>query len=247
MMKIKTQHLSRIQKIFGVLSFLSLSACVTSYEDKALRRVYAQHTDSIVASYANDPKPFEARDASERNRKLRQLIYLVDRHYENWEKRLFDKKASFDFFGTVSVIGVNAVGSLTGGEETKAILHAISGGIEGTKAAVDKDVLQGQNLLAIITKMRELRSKKLTPLLDGMHTTTLEGYPMEQALVDLGEYYNAGTFTVALQDIITTSGKEKEKNDQANQTAKTGEPITTKTETSKTAGQTTTTTTKTGR
>jgi hypothetical protein len=70
---------------------------------------------------------------------------------------------------------------------------------------------------------------------------------MEQALVDLGEYYNAGTFTVALQDIITTSGKEKEKNDQANQTAKTGEAITTKTETSKTAGQTTTTTTKTAR
>ena len=246
-MKIHSEQLSKFQMGLGALLLLSLSGCVTSYEDKALRKVYTQHTDSIVASYANDPRPFQAGDASERNRKLRQLIYLVDRHYENWEKRLFDKKASFDFFGTVSVIGINAVGSLTGGEETKAILHAISGGIEGTKAAVDKDVLQGQNLLAIITKMRELRSKKLTPLLDGMHTKTLEEYPMEQALVDLGEYYNAGTFTVALQDIITTSGKEKEKNDQANQTAKTGEAITTKTETSKTAGQTTTTTTKTAR
>lgn len=65
---------------------------------------------------------------------------------------------------------------------------------------------------------------------------------MEQAMVDLGEYYNAGTFTVALQDIIATSGKRREKNDQANKTAKTGEAITTKVETSKAAGSTTTTT-----
>ncbi len=155
---------------------------------------------------------------------------------------MFDKKAGFDLIGTVSVIGVNAVGSLTGGTETKAILHAISGGIEGTKTAVDKDILQGQNTLAIITKMRELRSKKLTPLLKGMGTDTLDAYPMEQALIDLGEYYNAGTFTVALQDIIATAGKEKEKSDQDNITAKTGATITTKTETSK--GSTTTTRTE---
>jgi hypothetical protein len=61
-------------------------------------------------------------------------------------------------------------------------------------------------------------------------------------LIDLGEYYNAGTFTVALQDIIATAGKEKEKSDQDNTTAKTGATITTKTETSK--GATTTTRTE---
>lgn len=213
-MKILSKELWKFQRRLGVLLLLGFTGCVTSYEDQALRKVYEHHTDSIVEQYtAKDA--LEANTPAERNRQLRQLIYLVDRHYENWEKRLFDKKSGFDFIGTVSVIGVNAVGTLAGGEETKAILHAISGGIEGTKTAVDKDILQGQNTLAIITKMRELRAKKLTPLLEGMHTD-LEAYPMEQALIDLGEYYNAGTFTVALQDIIATAGKEKEKTDKEN-------------------------------
>jgi hypothetical protein len=224
-------HLTAIVgRLFAGAILLSVSACVTSYEDQALRKVYRQHTESIVQSYTAG-NAFEAGDAINRNRKVRQLIYLVDRNYEEWEKRLFDKKAGFDFIGTVSVIGINAVGTLTGGTQVKAILHAISGGIEGTKTAVDKDILQGQNTLAIITKMRELRSKKLTPLLEGMRTTSLEAYPMQQAMVDLGEYYNAGTFTVALQDIITTAGKEKEKSDQENKTAKTGKTITTTTKT----------------
>lgn len=241
-MEIQPELLLRLGKITAAVTLVGLGGCVTSYEDQALRKVYKQHTDSIVESYAVQKNPFEASESNERNRKLRQLIYLVDRNYENWEKRLYDKKSGFDFIGTVSVIAVNAVGSLTGGEETKAILHAISGGIEGTRTAVDKDILQGQNTLAIITKMRELRSKKLTPLLDGMGRP-IEAYSMEQGLVDLGEYYNAGTFTVALQDIISTAGKEKDKSDQANQTAKTGEKISTVTETTKAGGATTTTTT----
>ncbi|MFZ1219095.1 MAG: hypothetical protein WAO00_07365 [Chthoniobacterales bacterium] len=243
-MKIHSKQLWRVQQQLGALLLLSLTGCVTSYEDQALRKVYEQHTQSIVDSYADDKKPFEAKDATDRNVKLRKLIYLVDRHYENWEKRLFDKKAGFDFIGTVSVLTVNAVGTLTGGAETKAILHAISGGIEGTKTAVDKDILQGQNTLAIITKMRELRSKKLNPLLDGMGKS-IEEYSMEEGLVDLGEYYNAGTFTVALQDIISSAGKEKDMSDQANQTAKTGQKISTLTETKKSGGATTTTTTTT--
>jgi hypothetical protein len=201
-------------RLFAGALLLNLSACATSYEDQALRKVYRQHTESIVKSYSA-VNAFEARDATARNRKVRQLIYLVDRNYEEWEKRLFDKKAGFDFAGTVGVIGINAVGTLTGGTQVKAILHAISGGIEGTKTAVDKDILQGQNTLAIITKMREMRSKKLTPLLEGMQAS-FDAYSMQQAMVDLGEYYNAGTFTVALQDIIATAGKEKEKTDEEN-------------------------------
>ena len=241
-MKTDQRTLTRfITRVFAGVLLLAVSACATSYEDQALRKVYQRHTDSIVSNYTGEDA-FEAHNTMDRNHKVHQFIYLIDRNYEEWEKRLFDKKAGFDLIGTVSVIGLNAVGSLTGGTQLKSILHAISGGIEGTKTAVDKDLLQGQNTLAIISKMRELRSKKLTPLLDGMQTTTTEAYPMEQAMVDLGEYYNAGTFTVALQDIIATSGKEKEKNDQANKTAKTGEAIITKVETSKAAGSTTTTT-----
>jgi hypothetical protein len=208
-MEILSKELWKYQRRLGALLLLGLSGCVTSYEDQALRKVYEHHTNAIVEQNTANGA-LVATNPTERNRTLRQLIYLVDCHYENWEKRLFDKKASFDFFGTISVIGVNAVGTLTGGEETKAILHAISGGIEGTKTAVDKDILQGQNTLAIITKMRELRAKKLTPLLEGMHLN-MEAYPMEQALIDLGEYYNAGTFTVALQDII---GRKREGQDR---------------------------------
>lgn len=215
----------------AVIATLFLAGCVTSSENQALRMVYQQHTKAVVASLTQSSSdPFSASNEFDRNRTIRQVIYLIDRNYEVWEKRIYERKAGSDFIGTVSVLGLNAAGALTGGIETKAILAAISGGIEGTRTAVDKDLLQGQNTLAIISKMRELRSARLTPLLNGMKRA-IGAYPMEQAVVDLGEYYNAGTFTVALQDIIATSGKEKEKSDQANKSAKTNRTITTSTKT----------------
>src|SRR4051812_37459707 len=82
-MNIDSKQLAQVQKGLGGLLLLSLTGCVTSYEDQALRKVYEQHTDSIVKSCAK-ADAFEAKDAADRNVKLRKLIYLVDRHYENW-------------------------------------------------------------------------------------------------------------------------------------------------------------------
>lgn len=219
-------------QVITVTAALLLAGCVVSKEDQALRAVYQRHTELVVSRFTNSSSdPFTADSVEDRNRKIRQLIYLIDRHYEAWEKQIFDRKAGADFVGTISVLGLNAAGALTGGAEAKAILAAISGGIVGTKSAVDKDILQGQNTLAIISKMRELRSAKLTPLLAGMKTQSLAEYPMEEAILDLGEYYNAGTITVALQDIIATSSNEKKKNDQANKSVRIGKALTTSTQT----------------
>jgi len=215
---------------FSVPVFYSMfSGCSTSYEGKALNAVYHSRTDELVKKYTPGPKEkdfpgrqdlFSAGSAKERNQKINDLVYLIDRNYDNWEKRLYDKKAFSDFFGSAAVIGLNAAGSITGGTEVKSILHAISGGIESTKIGFDKDVLQNQNMLAIIAKMRALRAEKLNTLLRGMQQD-IDTYSMEAALVDLGDYYNAGSFTAALQDITAKAGIQKSTNDAENQQLKT--------------------------
>lgn len=208
-----------------------LSSCATPNQDEPLHAIYQHHVEAIENSFAtNAGDPFTTSDKLERNKRIRQLIFLIDRSYEARERRLFDHNSAADFVGSVSVLGLNSAGAVTGGTEAKAILAAISGGIVGTKTAFDKDILQGQTTLAIIAKMREQRSAKLTPLLTGMKESP-DDYTMEQAIVDLGEYYNAGTVTVALQDIIASSAKEKVTSDQANLSLKTNRQITTTTTT----------------
>ena len=221
-------------KTIAIASLLPLCSCASYHESNLLAGVYKAQTKVLAEKYRDGVDSAKVVTSTEnkdtRNEKIRDLVFLIDRQYEAHEKEIFEGKTKLDFLGSAAVIGVNAAGSITGGESLKAILHVVSGSIEGSKTAFTSEVLQGQNLLAIITKMRELRSAKLNPLLQGM-TKTYPDYPMSQALIDLGEYYNAGTFTVALQDIVTTSTKQKEANDQRNQSAKTNQDITQKIET----------------
>jgi hypothetical protein len=42
----------------------------------------------------------------------------------------------------------------------------------------------------------------------------LSNYSVDQGLVDLATYYQAGTFVSALQAIIDTAGKEKSESDK---------------------------------
>src|SRR5207237_1317180 len=107
-----------------------------------------------------------------------------------------------------------------GVQGAKSILSFIAAGITSTKTSVNTDILQNQNLLAIIAKTRALRADKLIPLQKGMYKLSsteanpLSNYSVEQGLNDLVAYYEAGTFVAALQDIIDKAGAEKAQSDK---------------------------------
>jgi hypothetical protein len=158
------------------------------------------------------------RTGQERNELLNDFIFLIDNNYYFYEKHLYNKKAIYDFGSDVTATSLStASGVMTGGAVTsaKSILSLVSGGITSTRSSFSQNILQNQNLLAIVAKMREERAKQLVVLQKGMYktgTTTatpLSDYSVDQGLVDLANYYQAGTFVSALQAIIDTAGSQK--------------------------------------
>jgi hypothetical protein len=201
----------------SVLIF-SLFACGCATQDqRAIDSIYDARRDALVNRYKSateDELRAEGRTKEGRNRILNNLILLVDMNYHEIERRLYGEKSWADFGGSVAVIGVSTAGALAGGESVKTTLAAIASALEGTRAAFNRDVLQNQNMLAIIAKMRAQRAEKLLILRGGMQKDPSD-YPLEEGLVDVANYHNAGTIVGALQSIIDQAGAQKAKADTA--------------------------------
>jgi hypothetical protein len=217
-----------------------LTACtgVSFQSGDALKSIYSSHVadlrtrysapgslDQAIANARLDRSPNgepSTPSGTARNALLNDFIFLIDSNYTFYEKHLYNKKAYFDFGSEVTSATLSTLsGIVTGGgaQGAKSILSFVAGGITSTKASVDKDILQSQNLLAIVAKMRAQRADKLIVLQKGMYRpqsttpTPLSNYSVDQGLVDLATYYQAGTFVSALQAIVDTAGKEKSDSD----------------------------------
>jgi len=150
-----------------------------------------------------------------RNELLNDLILLVDLNYYHWEKLVYDKKAYADFGSAVTATTLSSISAISKVEDVKTVLSAISSGITSTGVAFNSKVLQDQSLTAIFAKMRANRATQLLRLQASMTKTDpigpnpLSVYSVQQGLIDIATYYNAGTFVAALQDIIEKAATEK--------------------------------------
>jgi len=171
--------------------------------------------DAAINAAQNNPE--------ERNLLLNDLILIVDLHYYSWEKRLYDKKASFDLGTDAILLGIGGATALSGTTELANILGQITTGITGFKASVDSDLLLKNSIPAIVAKMRAGRATQLAKMQQAM-TKTQNGkptgpsptdqYSIQQGLIDLNTYYTAGTFVGALQDITAKAADEKQTADE---------------------------------
>jgi hypothetical protein len=108
------------------------------------------------------------------------------------------------------VLGMSGAGSVIADAGIKSILAAASGGVVGATASVDKQVLNQQNMLAIIAVMDAQRTTQIAVI--GQHEkSSITDYPMEAALVDLRTYYVQGTVLSALQGIQATAQQQQSK------------------------------------
>ncbi len=221
--------------VFTMLAPL-LSSCgnLTSYKSgDALKDVYTTHVQTLRGKYGAigglDTAIGTVKTGGERNKVLNDFIFLIDTNYSFWERSTYNKKAFGDFgsdFASATLGTVSGIVTGGGAQGAKSILSFIAAGITSTKGSFNSDVLQNQNLLAILAKTRALRAEKLLPLQKGMYkdnstaATSLSEYSMEQGLNDLAAYYEAGTFVAAIQDIIDKAGAAKTKSDSAVNTAK---------------------------
>lgn len=194
----------------------------------ALKTIYSSHVGELKSKYSSphgleNAIAYAQTSGAARNALLNDFIFLIDSNYSFYEKHIYNKKAYSDFAADVSSATLSTLsGIVTGGgaQGAKSILSFVAGGITSTKASVDKDILQSQNLLAIAAKMRAQRAAQLLVLQGGMYKsksttpTSIDEYSVNQGLVDVAAYYQAGTFVSALQAIVDTAGKEKTDSDK---------------------------------
>jgi hypothetical protein len=210
----------------------AFSSCtgITFQSGDALKSIYSVRVTDLKNKYATGNSFAQEIERAEldpsgraRNQLLNDFIFLIDNNYIFWEKHLYNKKAFADFGADVTATSLSTLSGIVSGggvQGAKSILSFIAGGITSTRASFDSHILQSQNLLAIVAKMRAQRAEKLIPLQTGMYqnqstaAAPLSAYSVNQGLIDLSAYYQAGTFVSALQDIIDKAGKDKSDSEQ---------------------------------
>jgi hypothetical protein len=189
-----------------------ICGCATVFKGSPNQPTYQAVTvKTLVQKYSKpdaistDP---EKLTADQRNRVIEDLIFLIDVNYHQFEDDLYKGRASFDTVTDLLIIGLGAAGSLVDASGTQAILAAISGGIGGSRVSINKNFFREQSTNALISTMRATRKAKLKMMLDA-ETLSLSDYPMSRVLLDITEYYNAGTIIGAFESIVAEAGQKE--------------------------------------
>ena len=188
---------------------------------QSLDDLYDTYSSTVITALKNRIPTSVSADASspdDRNQIMNDLILLIDHRYYQIERNLYAHKSWADFTGSVVSAGLGTAGAIAGGN-TAQIMSALIAALESTKTAVNKDLLQGQTITAIIAKMRANRATKLVAIRQSM-AKNLTDYPLSQGLIDLMEYYNDGTFVGAIQSITEQAAAETQNAKTANQKLK---------------------------
>jgi len=149
-----------------------------------------------------------ANDAVKRNHYIDQLVLLIDQNYRAYADGMYAGRAGFDTGHDMALLGINGATAMMGAAQTKAILGAISTGLVGAKASIDKNFFANASRDALFNKMDALRADALALIIANKKKTIAE-YTMDAAFLELDHYYAVGTIQKALESINAASGTDK--------------------------------------
>ena len=153
-----------------------------------------------IHDYYTQPETKERRDAFISGR-----LTLYNLQYIQFISQFAIDQAQLNAATDILKMGVGLATTLVAGEATKSILGAISTGLVGAKVSIDKNFFQEKTVPALVSEMNARRKEALIPILEGIKKSP-QDYPLTQAIVDLHDYYEAGTFLGATQSIQKTAG-----------------------------------------
>lgn len=176
-----------------------------------LERLFA--TGNEITDYYDANKTPVAQRTTKRNEIVGGRMTLMDLHYNRFLQRISLNKQTLDTVTDIIELGVNLAIPLVGGAGTKDILGVVSAGITGTKLTIDKNFFFEKTVPVLVSEMNAQRKQARVPIMEGLGRPAGE-YPLEQALVDLNNYYFAGTFIGALQSIQAQAGETEKAADK---------------------------------
>jgi hypothetical protein len=148
-----------------------------------------------------------------RNEVVNSQILAIDLQFTAFEQEFARENVGVNTAVDMTVIGLGAATGVAGGAATKSILGAISGGITGAKGIIDKDLFYSKTMPVLLSQMEAQRKVQLVKIRTGLTAdadkdprSDASKYPLSEALIDVEEYYKAGSIPAALQGIIEQSG-----------------------------------------
>ncbi|MDX2144378.1 MAG: hypothetical protein SFV19_13565 [Rhodospirillaceae bacterium] len=202
---------------------LLLTACAATFEgfpDRVVdpdKEVAAniRESDAQVAKYrelsasASDEEMRTIR----RNSAVMQRLSAVNIKFSQFEKALFIEGVGSGVATDWVALAINAAGTVTGTAALKSALHATSVGLLGAKAAFDKNAYWDKTLPVLVGQMYASRKAIEAKIRSGLVRPDRE-YPLDVALMDVEQYYVAGTIPGALLAIAESSGASAKKSEE---------------------------------
>jgi hypothetical protein len=190
-------------RVTSLVAFYSQEEKVAAFYQAGIDSArVADSSGNVITQYTYGS--MEAR----RNKIIYDLIFIINDYYDRYELSRYATVAGIGFAGDVATLGLDTAATAVGGAGLKTLLAAISTGVGGTKIAAQRDFLQNQNVGLLVQKMRQLRGEVFQRLQSRLHDP-VEAYPLEAALVDLQDYFHAGTLIGAIQALSNETGADK--------------------------------------
>lgn len=165
---------------------------------------------TAVSNYYKVPVS-ERKDA--RDRFISGRMVEIDLQYLKFIRNLTSDKQQLDAATDVLNLTLGIAGTLVSGARSKTNLAAGTAGLTGTKSIVDRDFYYDKSIDALVATMNARRKEALVVILNGMSTDSVDKYPFERALIDLHQYYLAGTLNGAVQFIQSEAAQSQSRSD----------------------------------
>lgn len=166
-----------------------------------------------IANFASVKTYYDSPSLQTRNKYLSVKLLLINYEYLNYIKGLTSEEAIVHSASELLVLALDITATALSVPNSKTIASAASSLIGGSRLALDKNLFYEKSMSALVATMNANRKAVLINILTGMGAS-LDGYPFERALMDLNDFYLAGTLLNAVSEIQVTAGMNERESDK---------------------------------
>lgn len=208
------RHMSQLLTLIGCL-LISACTSVSGFPERTedetaklnkLRSLYFAPTHDVLSAF--DGKATETEKRTYRNNVVYGQLQALDLQFSIFSRAIYTEATGSNLGLDIAGIAAGVAGATTTVASTSRILSALSGGIAGSRTAIDKNLYFERTMPALLSLMESGRAVIRNDIERGLLTPSND-YPLGKALYDLERYYNAGSLPGALAAIVTAAGKEK--------------------------------------
>ncbi len=166
----------------------------------------------VMAEYQGKPDDSERR--AYRNDVVYARMMAIDLQFTVFKEAIYNEGITSNLTFEIAGVVTGAAGAVVTGATASRILSALSGGIAGSQTAINKNLYYERTMPALLALM-DAERKKIQATIKESLQQDIDVYPLGQALVDLEDYFQAGSIPGAVAEVTQTAGEKSQEAEQA--------------------------------